>query len=174
MKRISIRRGFTLIELSIAIMLGMATGAMVLAISNQQLAFLKVFKTQSFLTDEAPIVSMHVGRLIGKAERFRLHNSVAAALSATSPVFADAKVILLNYRQPDGKTRAALLSFETRGGVKGLYYYLVPESGPLADPQWAITKSAKDITFAMENGVLRMTVTGPENERVIYSGTMQQ
>ena len=35
------RRGFTLIELSIAMTIGLMTAAMVLALFNQQLAFLK-------------------------------------------------------------------------------------------------------------------------------------
>ena len=45
------RRGFTLVELSVAMMMGMAIGAMVLALFNQQLAFLRVYKAQSFLTE---------------------------------------------------------------------------------------------------------------------------
>ena len=64
-------------------MMGMATGAMVLALFNQQLAFLKIFKAQNFLTDEAPIISMYVSRLVGKADRFRLHDSVADALAGS-------------------------------------------------------------------------------------------
>ena len=56
------RRGFTLIELTIAIMIGLATGTMVLALFNQQLAFLKIFKAQGFLTEEAPIISTYVDR----------------------------------------------------------------------------------------------------------------
>ena len=59
-----IRRGFTLMELSIALMLGLATCTMVLALFNQQLTFLNLFKAQNFLTDEAPIISMHVSRLV--------------------------------------------------------------------------------------------------------------
>ena len=35
-------------------LMGMATGAMVLALFNQQLAFLKIYRSQNFLTDEAP------------------------------------------------------------------------------------------------------------------------
>ena len=36
------RRGFTLIELSVALTMGLMTGGMVLALFNQQLAFLKI------------------------------------------------------------------------------------------------------------------------------------
>lgn len=169
-----VRRGFTLIELSIAMMMGIATGAMVLALCNQQLAFLKMYKAQNFLTDEAPVISMYVSRLIGKADRFRLHDSLNDALSGTNPRLTDSPVVLLNYRQPDGTMRAAILSFENRGTGPALYYYVVPVSGLLGDPQWAVTKVPTNVVFSMSEGVLRMTLTGPKKERITYSGTMQQ
>jgi type II secretory pathway pseudopilin PulG len=169
-----IRRGFTLIELSIAMMMGIATGGMVLALCNQQLAFLKLYKAQSFLTDEAPIISMYVSRLIGKADRFRLHDSVNDALSGANPRLTNSPVVLLNFREPDGTMRAAILSFENRGTGPALYYYVVPVSGLLGDPQWAVTKVPSNVDFSMSEGVLRMTLTGPKKERITYSGTMQQ
>lgn len=168
------RRGFTLIELSIAIMMGLATGSMVLALFNQQLAFLQIFKVQGFLTEEAPIISTYVSRLVGKADRFRLHDSVADALSGTNPRLTESPVVVLNYRQPDGTMRATILSYETRAGRKALYYYVVPVSGVLGEPQWAVTRAPSKVAFRMDEGVLRMILTGPNLEEIIYSGTMQQ
>jgi prepilin-type N-terminal cleavage/methylation domain-containing protein len=169
-----LRRGFTLIELSIAMMLGLATGTMLLALFNQQLAFLKLYKTQNFLTDEAPIISSYVSRLIGKADRFRLHDSLADALSGSNPRLTASPVVVLNFRQPDGTMRATIMSFEDRGTGNALYYYVVPVSGVLGDPQWAVSKSPRNVSFAMENGILRMILTGPDEEEITYSGTMQQ
>jgi prepilin-type N-terminal cleavage/methylation domain-containing protein len=169
-----VRRGFTLIELSIATMIGMSIGAMTLALCNQQLTFLKLYKAQNFLTDEAPVVSMYVSRLIGKADRFRLHDSVADALAGKNPRLTGSPVVVLNFRQPDGTVRASILSFEDRGTGSALYYYVVPVSGVLGTPQWAITKSPANVTFAMNQGILQMTLTGPRGEQITYSGTMQQ
>ena len=168
------RRAFTLIEMSVSIMLGLATGSMVIALFNQQIAFLKMFKTQSFLTEEAPLISMYVSRLIGKADRFRLHDSVADALAGTNARLTASPVVLLNYRQPDGVMRATILSFENRGSGMALYYYVVPSSGVLGTPEWAVTKAASNISFTMDQGVLRMKLTGPNSEEITYSGTMQQ
>jgi type II secretory pathway pseudopilin PulG len=171
------RRGFTLIELTIAIMMGLATGTMVLALFNQQLAFLRIFKAQNFLTEEAPIVSTYVSRLIGKADRFRLHDSLADALSGANPRLTPSPVVVLNFRQldnPAAPMRATILSFENRGSGPALYYYVVPAVGVLGAPQWSVTKSATNVTFAMVSGVLRMTLTGPNGEQITYSGTMQQ
>lgn len=169
-----LHRGFTLIELSIGIMLGMVTGSMVLALFNQQLAFLKVYKTQNFLTDEAPIISMYVSRVVGKADRFRLHDTVADALAGTNARLTASPVVVLNFRQPDGTMRATILSFENRGSGLALYYYVVPVSGVLGTPQWAVTKAPSNVAFSMLQGVLRMSLTGPAGEQITYSGTMLQ
>jgi hypothetical protein len=167
-------RGFTLLELTIAIMLGLATGTMVLTLFNQQLVFLGLFKDQNFLVEEAPIISMYVSRLVGKADRFRLHDSVADALSGANPRLTSSPVVLLNFRQPDGTMRKTILAFQNLGSGSALYYYVVPLTGALGSPQWAVTKAPKGVVFTMEDGVLRMTLTGPNEEQITYSGTMQQ
>lgn len=167
------RRGFTLIELTVAMTMGLLTGSMVLAIFNQQLAFLKLYQTQNFLTEEAPVISMYVSKLVGKADRFRLHDSVADALSGAKPRTTASPVVVLNFRQPDGTMRASILSFENRGTGLALYYYIVPVSGVLGTPQWAVTSKPANVQFTMDQGVLRMILIGPSGEQITYSGTMQ-
>ncbi len=176
-----IKRGFTLIELSIGIMMGMAVGSMTLLLFNQQLMFLKLYKVQNFLSEEAPVISMYVSRLVGKADRFRMHTSVSDALSGSNRPLVTSSgqpiqypVVLLNFRQPDGTMRATILSFENRGAGPALYYYVVPVNGVLGEPQWAVTKAPKNVSFAVERGVLRMVLTGPNDEKITYSGSMQQ
>lgn len=169
-----IRRGFTLLELSVAMMMGMLIGAMSLAMFNQQLAFIKIYKAQNFLTEEAPVISLYVSRLIGKADRFRLHDSLADALAAKKPTTSTSPVVTLNFRQPDGTVRASILAFQDLGNGPALYYYVVPTSGVLGSPQWAVTRTAANVAFSMDQGVLRMTLTGPAEEKITFSGTMQQ
>ena len=170
----STRRAFTLVELSLAIGIGMAISAVSLALFQQQLTFLNIFRSQSFLTEEVPIINMHVSKLVGKAERFRLHATVDDALSGTAPRLTASPVLILNFRQPDGSVRASILSFEDRGSGKALYHYAVSDDGQLNAPQWHVTNAPSDVSFAVEQGILRMTLTGPNNERVIYSGAMTQ
>ena len=174
--RSGIRRGFTLIELSLAMGIGMAIATLVLMLVNQQLAFLNLLKAQDFLTEEAPMISLYVGKMAGKADRFRLHASVADALAGRDPRLTESPVMLMNFRQPDGTMRASILSFETQNGREALNYYMVPVSASptLGAPHWSITKKADDILFFVEEGILRMQITGPAQERVTYSGTMQQ
>jgi hypothetical protein len=167
-------RAFTLIELSVAMMIGMTIGAMVLALFNQQLAFLKIYKAQDFLSVEAPVISNYVSKLVGKADRFRLHDSLDDAKAGRNPRLTASPVAVLNFRQPDGTMRASFLSFEDLGSGPALNYYVVPVSGVLGTPQWAITNKAENVVFTIDQGVLRMSITGPAGELITYSGTMQQ
>ncbi len=166
-------RGFTILELTITMMVGMTVGAMMLAMLNQQVAFLKIFRAQSFLNEEAPIISSHVSKLLLSAERFRLHASVADALAGTNPRLTDSPVCVLNFRQPDGSVRAGILSFENRGQGNSLYYYVVPTSGILSAPQWAVTNKPTNVSFFVDSGIIRTRLTGPAGEEITFSGAMQ-
>jgi hypothetical protein len=168
------RRGFTLIELTIVMMMGIMTSAMIMALVNQQLAFITIYRTQNFLVEEAPVINIFVSKLVGKADRFRLHDSVADALAGRNPRLTASPVALLNFRQPDGTMRAAILSFENRGAGLALYYYVVPITGVLGRPEWFVTNKAANIQFTMDQGILRIILTGPAGEKITYSGTMQQ
>lgn len=177
------KAGFTLIEMSIAIMLGLAISGMTLGLFQQQLAFLKIYKSQSFLTEEAPIVGMYVSKLIGKADGFRLHTTRGEAELGANPTNGPANYAVLKFRQPDGTIRAAVLAFEDNNGQAddfGLYYYVVPVPfvPPLAEPEWAVMRPAggrgmkRGGSFSVVNGILEMTLTGENNERITYSGSM--
>ena len=168
-----LRKGFTLLEMTVAIMVGMAVGGTILAMLNQQIAFLRIFRAQSFLNEEAPMISAHISKLLINAERFRLHASVADALSGARPRLTNSPVMVLNYRQPDGTFRAGILSFENRGQGNALFYYVVPVSGVLSTPQWAVTNKPTNVSFFMDSGVVRTRITGPAGEEIIFSGAMQ-
>lgn len=167
-----IRRGFTLLELTVAMMVGMTVGATVLAMLNQQIAFLRIFRAQSFLNEEAPIISHHVSKLLLSAERFRLHASVADALAGRNPRLTSSPVCVLNFRQPNGSMRAGILSYENRGQGNALYYYVVPLSGVLSAPQWIVTNAPTNVNFFVESGILRTRLTGPAGEEITFSGAM--
>lgn len=166
------KRGFTLLELTIAMLVGLTVSAMLMAMLNQQIAFLRIFRAQSFLNEEAPIVSHHVSKLLQNAERFRLHASLEDALAGKDPRLTDSPVVVLNFRQPDGTVRAGILSFEDLGDGEALYYYVVPESGVLGDPEWAITNKPTNVSFFVESGIIRTRLTGPAGEVITFSGAM--
>lgn len=167
-----LRRGFTLLELTLVMVSGIIAGSMMLSLFNQQITFLQMYRTQNFLIEEAPIISTYTSRIISRADRFRLHESLEDALAGRNAL-TEGPVAVLNFRQPDGSMRASIFSFEDRGDGPQLYYFIVPEVGPLGEPEWTVTNAAENVLFVIEDGVLRMTLTGPAGEEITYSGSMQ-
>lgn len=168
-----LRAGYTLLELSIAMMMGIAISVMLLAVFNQQLAFLKIFNAQSFLTTEAPIINNYVARVVGSAEGYRLYSSVASLTSGGTPVLTDAPALLLRFKEPDGTFRASVLTFENPGTGLGLYYRRVTTSGTITSPEWVLSKKPTDVKFSVVDGILRVKITGPAGEEITYSGSQQ-
>jgi prepilin-type N-terminal cleavage/methylation domain-containing protein len=168
------RGGFTLIELTIAVTLGLSVATLLMSLVNQQFAFMRIYGAQAFLNREAPLVSVHVSRLVAKADRFRLHASIDDALAGRSPRLEASPVLALVYEQPDGSSTLSLLAFERAPGGGGALNYYLPTMGPLEPPEWSVTRKANDVAFSIEEGVLRMTLTGPAGEVITYSGTMQR
>jgi len=167
------RRGFTLVELSVGMATGIALATMLLALVNQQVAFLRIFNAQSFLTTEAPLINNYLTRVIGSAEGYRLYESVDDLVAGAAPVMEDAPVLMLRFKEPDGTFRASVLSFENPGTGQGLYYRLVTSAGVLRAPDWAISRSPANVDFSIVQGILRVTITGPAGEEIVYSGTQQ-
>ncbi len=161
------------------VMLSMAIGAMTLALFNQQLAFLKIFQAQSFLTEEAPIISMHVSKLVGKADRFSLHSTFAQAQAGTNPTLAESDFLVMYFRQLNGDPpRRTILAFhdipdDNPDVGLALFYYIVRSNGAVGAPEWYVTKTPRDVDFSTVDGLLRMQLDGPADERIIYSGSMQ-
>lgn len=167
------RRGFTLMELTLAMGTGIALATMLLALVNQQIAFLRIFNAQSFLTTEAPLINNYLVRVIGSAEGYRLYESIDDLRAGNPPVMDDAPVLMLRFKEPDGTFRASLLSFEDPGTGPGLYYRLVTSAGVPSTADWALSKSPANVDFSIVQGILRVTITGPAGEEIVYSGTQQ-
>jgi hypothetical protein len=163
------RGGYTLLELTIAMSTGMTIAALLLALVNQQLAFLRIFNVQSFLTSEAPMLNNYLVKIIGSADSFRLYDSVEDLVNGRPPVMTDAPVIMIRFKEPNGTFRASVLSFENQG----LYYRMVNSSGVLGAPEWSLTTKPQNVRFSIEQGILRIRITGPNQEELVYSGAQQ-
>jgi len=168
-----LRRGYTLLELSLAIGIGLMVGGMSLSILNQQVAFLKIFHAQDFLASEAPLINYQVTRIVSHADSFRLHESLGDAEARVNPVLTDASVLVLRFKQSDGGYRESILAFHDPGTGPGIYYHFVREDGTVEDPQWAVSKKVAIARFSIENGILRARLSGPNGEEIIYSGAEQ-
>jgi len=169
-QRISrVRRGYTLMELSLAMMTGMMIAAMLLAIFQQQVSFLQIFKRQSFLTTEAPIINNYLSRIMGTAEGFRLYSSIESLRANEEAVTEEAPVLQLLFKE-QGVFRAAILSFDVGDGLN---FRRVSTTSVITEPEWSLSKEVKDVKFSIVEGILRIELTGPNDEVITYSGSQQ-
>ncbi len=173
--RKGMRGGYSLLELTLAMGVGLMVAGISLTLFNQQMAFLRIFRAQDFLTREAPMINNYVVRVIGAAEGYQLFKDKAAMTNGDEPVLKDATVLVLRFKESDGTMRASILSFEDpgSGAGQGLYYTVIPQSGTISSPDWAVSKQPAGVVFSIDEGVLRMRVAGPNGEELTYSGTQQ-
>jgi hypothetical protein len=183
------RNAFTLLELTISMLMGLAAGGMIMTLFQQQLTFLTILRTQNFLVEDAPIISNYINQIVGKADSFRIHGSLTAAENDTAPSLGPASALSLRFRLPDGTERRSILYFvppvpatptvpATTGGLFLRSYNAAGVVNP--DVQlYSSSAISTNVTFSIAAagtyaGVLQVNLTGPRNESVIYAGTMQQ
>ena len=72
------------------------------------------------------------------------------------------------FRDPDGTIRLMVVGFDPVEEELG-FYGTVGSS----DPTWVISSKLSSINIADETGIVLMTVTGPNEEQITYSGTLE-
>ncbi len=173
-------KGFTLVELTVVISVNLVLIGSSLAVLNQQSAINNEIRKRSFIPEQAPQINTVVSKMIKRADRFQIYKDVAAAQSANAATsLADCSAILLVYRDSIGGRVFGLIGVEEVGDQVNLNYYLNSGSGWGGAPSWKIAswgksdtiKDNNDLPFdlSVENGVLRMKLTGPLDEEVTYA-----
>ena len=92
------RSGFTLVEMTVTILVGLMVAAITLTLFNSQLASYKILQTQNFLISEAPQINNTLNRIIPRANFFRMYGSLTDAKESSNAVIADGKVIALKFQ----------------------------------------------------------------------------
>jgi len=170
------RAGFTLVELAVAMVVGLAIAALCLTMVTQYTTFQQMMMRQNFLIEEAPVLNNLLSRMIGRAEAVRIYPNVAAALAQKGAVQDTASAIALVYNNPDGTRAFAVLGLETVGTSKALKFYPMGTAGGVnstASATWTLSRSVSSVDFRIEQGILRITLSGPNGESITYSGTQQ-
>jgi len=174
--------GYTLVELTVAVLIGMMIAIITLTLFNTQLASFGVLRTQDFMMREAPQVNSILNKLIPKADSLLVYNNASEVKTGT-PVKSGGKAVLLRFRGPGINqsthqliTRYAVVAFEKPNGADlgdlNVYSNLSNLStSDFTSPSWKISTEVKDASFFIENGVLRIRLTGPNDGEIIYSAS---
>ena len=167
-------RGFTLIEMSIAMTLAIAIGGIMMTLVQQQISFHRIMRSQNFLVQEAPQINNTITHILARADAYRIHLDLTDAISDTGAVTADGKVLVLGFQNPDGTQNFGVIAIEAISGEQVLGYYNLDPASPFpgaGNPDWVISRHLQDAVFFVENGVFRVQLTGPAGETITYSGT---
>ena len=167
------RSGFTLVEMTVTILVGLMVATITLILFNSQLASYKILQTQNFLISEAPQINNTLNRIIPRANFFRMYGSLTDAKESSNAVIADGKVIALKFQDPASPSDSSFGVIAYDDETKKLNYYHLASMAELAvaAPAWSISNRIEDTVFYVENGVLRTKLTGPNGEEITYSTT---
>lgn len=147
-----LQQGFTLLELTIAVVIGMMLASMTLVLFSNQLTAFSMMRSQNFMIQEAPQINTILNSLVSRATAIRFDED------------DDSKITLGFIDPSDNSVTTAEIAF-----VDGVLTYT---SG---DVNWDISAIVADVTFAVDStGVLKTTLTGPNAGEITYSATPLQ
>ena len=166
------RTGFTLVEMTIVILVGSIIAMMSLALFNHQLTTYRIINTQNFLIHEAPQIDNSLNRITSRANFFRLYPTLNDAEAGTNATITDAKVIALQF-SGIGTTADSFGVIAFDDATNRLNYSHLASMAELAaaTPAWSISRQVSDANFFVQDGVLRFQLTGPNGAEIIYSTT---
>jgi len=178
-----VRKGFTLLELTVAIMIGLMIATITLVLFNQQLMMFSTLRTQDFMVHEAPQVNSIFNKIIPKADALLIYSKIGD-IEAGTPIQATSaspgKAIALRFTESNIASTTdseldsnfGVIAFDSTN--KNLNYYANLSDLSKLDtttPSWIISSKVDNASFFLENGVLRITLTGSEGGEITYSAT---
>lgn len=170
--RKGITRGFTVLEMTMAIALSMGVAITLIFLLQQQVSFTGILARFAFLRDDAPQINTLMTTIINKADSYRIYANTANAKSSSSPVRNNAKALRLRWRDPDGDTDWGIIAFEQYNGADRLTFYFKDhhDSSWPNNPDWVISSKPSSVNFSNAAGILEITMTGPNGEEITYAG----
>jgi len=150
-KKLKNLKGFTLLELTVVMVVGLMIATISLTLFTQQLALFDILRTQRFMIREAPLINGILNSLISRAN--------------TLNVDEDNSTLTLTYIAPNDNTTstanilfdAGTLSYQNTGGSSWIIStQLDPDNG---------------VSYTVENGILTIKLTGTNGGEINYSTT---
>lgn len=166
------RQGFSLIEMSVVIVVGLMIAGAGLTLMNQQTKFLNVLAEQDFILTEAPQINRAITSIIGRCDAIRLHETFDDAINDQNAVTTGANVLVAAFTNPDGSQFFGLIVLETINGNLMLNYYQYDPGSALpveGTPSWTISREIDAASFALVDGLFQVNLTGPNAENLTYT-----
>jgi hypothetical protein len=162
------RRGFSLVELSTAMSIMLGTAVVMVVMLQQHLYVVQVATKQAFLSHEAPQIGDLLGRIFNQADHYFVYTTRASATAGEAPVLTNGKAVRLFFKTAAQETLERLISVETTASGKELRFYTPQADGTTTS--WLVCNQILGANFNNNEGILSVTLQGPNGEEVTYSG----
>ncbi|GEM_PF-402346 len=181
--RAQTRKGFTLLELTVVMLIGLMIATITLVLFNQQLMMFSALRTQNFMVHEAPQVNLILNKLIPKADSLLIYSTADDVKSGTpiqATTASPGKAVALRFTESNIASTTdseldsnfGVIAFDTINKNLNYYANLSDLSGlDTSTPSWTISSKVENASFFLENGVLRIILTGPEGGEITYSAS---
>ena len=80
------KKAFTLVEMTVVVIFGLAITASGMLLLNQQIQTAQILRDQDFILQEAPKINSTFNSLLGNADAIRLHQNFNDAVNDSNPV----------------------------------------------------------------------------------------
>lgn len=168
MKVFKKRKGYTLIELTVVLVLVMLIASSTLALFSQQVQFLNWWNTQKFIGEDAPFANSMIVRVFSKADAFKIYADRATALGGTGQgVTTGGGVIMLGFSQADGSKDYGLIEYDATNDK--VDYHVLNDTASAVTSSWTIVSEVANASFEVVGGVMQLTLTGPYGGQVTYA-----
>ena len=169
--------GYTLLEMSLAMVLLIGLGLSLLLMLNTHVEFMNWSRRQSFVARELPKISNLLGRLLNQADHFFIYETAADLTNPEAAPSLNGSAVKLFFNAPDGglPKELHLVSLQNElfrelrvlDGQDGSSWTLAGGSAATAGLD-ATGLQAAD--FTLQEGLLRVTLHGPAGEEVYFYG----
>jgi hypothetical protein len=135
---------------------------------QQHIQFLGMFKKQTFLSSEAPAIGNLLGRIFNEVDHYFVYATKDDALGAGVPILTSGHAVRLFFKSPNQDIEERLIAVEDTSGGKALKFYGWQADG--TPTSWTISDKIADAEFLSTQGILNMTLEGPNGEEITYGG----
>ena len=163
--------GFTLLEMSAAMAVMMVVSTALVAMMQQHVTFLQMCQQQVFLTSEAPKIGNLLNRILNNADHYFVYATKEDALGNGLPTLASGSAVKLFFKSAAQTTETRILSVEPSApetSGTSLRFYTPQTTGP--ETSWTVTSKIRAASFQSGEGILSITLLGPNKEQVTYYG----
>lgn len=164
------RTGFTLIEVSTAMSLMVILSGVLVMMLQQHLSFMSMTAKQSFLVQQAPQIGNILGRIFQQADHYFVYGSRDAALEGADPIIQNGRAVCLFFKTAIQTTQERMIAAElTDDGRTSLRFYAPQPDG--TETSWTICRNLQGASFSADEGILKVTLIGPNGEEITYCGS---